>query len=265
MGLRHILAKTNVFSFLFVFLTDEKLDIKIHASHTCAHRTPASIGTCATLALHQGLGEFFPRCLLLMLRCGMWIVTPSRHGCLRFPQCWQKTDQSLGLHQTRLDKHDAELDSQRLLLEDLETEVSLLRKNSSDCGRMGCDMSSDSPHRVCLCEAGRRLALRPSQKIDRRESKNLSDALLSMLQTCLQNNVVVRSPFAANCQISLGIKGGGGWDSYREFRVALVAGIEAQMFDARGETQKVSTELSPLRLSNIVQRRVLPEENWSEP
>ena len=42
----------------------------------------------------------------------------------------RKIDQVLGLHQTRFDKHEAELDSQRQLLEDLKTAVSLLRKNS---------------------------------------------------------------------------------------------------------------------------------------
>ena len=59
-----------------------------------------------------------------------------------------KLDQALGLHQTRLDKHDAEPDSQRQLLEDLKTEIFLLRKNRTDRGRMGCDMSSDSASTV---------------------------------------------------------------------------------------------------------------------
>ena len=53
-------------------------------------------------------------------------------------------DQVLGRHQTRLDKHDAELDSQRQSLEDLKMEVSLLRKSSFDTGRMSCDTSSDT-------------------------------------------------------------------------------------------------------------------------
>ena len=73
-----------------------------------------------------------------------------------------------------------------------------------------------------------------------------------MLPTCLQNNVVARAPFAANYQISLGIKSGGGWDSCREVRDALVAGIEARMLEVPGETLKVSTELSTR------------EEKWSE-
>ena len=81
--------------------------------------------------------------------------------------------------------------------------------------------------------------------------KKLSDELLSLLPTCLQNNVVVRAPFAPNYQISVGIKCGGGWDSCREVRVA---GIEAQMLEVRGEALKVSIELSPRRkvsLSNM--------------
>ena len=60
----------------------------------------------------------------------------------------RKIDQVLGLHQTRLDKHDAERNSQRQLLEDLKTEVSLLRKNSFDTGRMSCDTSSDTASTV---------------------------------------------------------------------------------------------------------------------
>ena len=49
------------------------------------------------------------------------------------------------LHQTRL---DAELESQRQSLEDLKTEVSLLRKSSFDTGRMSCDTSSDTASTV---------------------------------------------------------------------------------------------------------------------
>ena len=52
------------------------------------------------------------------------------------------------LHQTRLDKHDAKLESQRQSLEDLKTEVSLLGKSSFDTGRMSCDTSSDTASTV---------------------------------------------------------------------------------------------------------------------
>ena len=76
---------------------------------------------------------------------------------------------------------------------------------------------------VLLCEAGLRLALALRRNFDRLEFKKLSDELLSMLPTCLQNNVVVRAPFAANYQISFGIKGGGGRDLCREVRDALVS------------------------------------------
>ena len=58
--------------------------------------------------------------------------------------------QVFGLHQTLLDIHDAELDSQRQLLEDLKTEVSLLRKGSTDSVRMESGMSSDS---ACTVES----------------------------------------------------------------------------------------------------------------
>ena len=70
-----------------------------------------------------------------------------------------------------------------------------------------------------------------ASKIDCTEYKKLSEVLLSSLPNSLQNNVVVRAPFAANCQISLGTKGG------------------------RGEPLKVAVELSPRRkitLSNML-------------
>ena len=57
-------------------------------------------------------------------------------------------EQVLGIHQTRLDKHDPEPESQRQSLEDLKTEVSLLRKSSFDTGRMSCDTSSDTASTV---------------------------------------------------------------------------------------------------------------------
>ena len=39
----------------------------------------------------------------------------------------RRMDQVVGIHQVRLDKHDAELDSQRQLLEELRSEIRLLR------------------------------------------------------------------------------------------------------------------------------------------
>ena len=39
----------------------------------------------------------------------------------------RRMDQMIGFHQIRLDKHDVELASQRQLLEDLRTEIILLR------------------------------------------------------------------------------------------------------------------------------------------
>ena len=46
----------------------------------------------------------------------------------KFDGLERRMDQVLGVHQTRLDKHDAELASQRQLLEDLKTEITLLRQ-----------------------------------------------------------------------------------------------------------------------------------------
>ena len=120
----------------------------------------------------------FSRRLSLMLICvavpsdrfWQWNLTPSRHGCQRLPQYpiqnlirkldskhdgfERKIDQVLKLHQTRLDTHDAELDSQRQLLEDLKTEVSLLRKSNTDSGTMSCDMSSDTTSTVGVLLTG---------------------------------------------------------------------------------------------------------------
>ena len=130
----------------------------------------------------------------------------------------------VGLHQTLLDKHDAELDAQRQLLEDLKSKVSLLRKNSLDSGKMSCETSSETastagsstqsewcPHNV-LVRGWAPFSSRPSSKIDCTEYKKLSEDLLSILPTCPKNNVVIRAPCAANYQISLGIKEGG-WDA----------------------------------------------------
>ena len=56
----------------------------------------------------------------------------------------RKIDQVLGIHQVRLDKHDAKLGSQRQLLEDLESEIGLLRQSGVDLGKQPSDISSDS-------------------------------------------------------------------------------------------------------------------------
>ena len=62
-----------------------------------------------------------------------------------------------------------------------------------------------------------------SQKIDPIEYKKVANEFLSCLPHCLQNNVMVRAPFAANFQISFGLKDGGGWDSCRAVQEALIA------------------------------------------
>ena len=90
-----------------------------------------------------------------------------------------------------------------------------------------------------------------SSKIDRIEYKKVANELLSCLPLELQNNVMVRAPFAANHQISIGIKDGGGWDSCRAVQLALCAGIETNAIEARGHQLKVSNELSPHKRSTL--------------
>ena len=53
--------------------------------------------------------------------------------------------------------------------------------------------------------------------------------------------------FAANYQISFGLKDGGGWESCRAVQEALIAGVESNMISVRGHFLKVSIELSPRR------------------
>ena len=116
-----------------------------------------------------------------------------------------------------------ELESQRQLLEHLKMEVSLLRKGGagvggSCLGGVGSDSSSDTSSTVgssasqsewcpqnVLVRGWAPFGCRPAAKIDRREYKKLSEDLLSMLPTGLQNQVVVRAPFLANFQLVLGI------------------------------------------------------------
>ena len=51
--------------------------------------------------------------------------------------------------------------------------------------------------------------------------------------------------FAANFQISFGLKDGGGFESCRAVQEALIAGVESNMISVRGHELKVSIELSP--------------------
>ena len=181
----------------------------------------------------------------------------------------RRIEQVLGLHQTRLDKHDAELSSQRQLLEDLRSEIGLLRRTGVEQSRQFGDLSSDttstagSSNSFSLAEwCSRTVLVRgwapfgspASQKIDPIEYKKVANELLSCLPHCLQNNVVVRAPSAANSQISFGMKDGGGWDSCRAVREPLIAGVESNMINVRGHSLKVSIELPPRRkitLSNM--------------
>ena len=107
-----------------------------------------------------------------------------------------------------------------------------------------------------------------SQKIDRIEYKKVANELLSCLPHCLQNNVVVRAPFAANYQISFGLKDGGGWDSCRAVQEALIAGVESNMISVRGHELKVSIELSPRRrttLTNMFRADTFLKKNGVNP
>ena len=172
----------------------------------------------------------------------------------KFGRFERKIDQVLGLHQTRLDKHVTELASQRQLLEDLLTEVSLLRESGTGLGRMDSDPPSDTPSPVGS-SSWAPFGSRPAAKIDRIEFEKLTEDLLSMLPTCLQNQVVVRAPFAAFFQLVLGIKGD-----------ALSAGIEHRGLMVRGQLLRVSVELSPRKkstLSNIFRAESLKKKGVS--
>ena len=68
--------------------------------------------------------------------------------------------------------------------------------------------------------------------------------MLSCLPHSLQNNVTVRAPFAANFQISFGMKNGGGFSSCRAVQEALSAGVESNMITVRDPDLKVSIEKS---------------------
>ena len=60
----------------------------------------------------------------------------------------RRIEQVLGLHQTGLDKHDAELSSQRRLLEDLRSEIGQFRRNGVEQSRQFGDLSSDTSSSV---------------------------------------------------------------------------------------------------------------------
>ena len=168
-----------------------------------------------------------------------------------------------GLHQTRLDKHDVELSAQRRLLEDLRSEIGEFRRNGVEQSRQFGEQSSDtsstagsanSPVQGDWCP--KTVLARGWALLDLPRRKRLivlstrrwqTNCLLSCLPHCLQNNVVVRAPFAANFQISFGLKDGGGWDSCRAVQEALIAGVESNMISVRGHELKVSIELSPRR------------------
>ena len=64
------------------------------------------------------------------------------------------------------------------------------------------------------------------------------------LPRSLQNNVTARALFAANFQISFGLKNGGGFNSCRAVQEALSAGVESNMITVRGHELKVSIEKS---------------------
>ena len=123
----------------------------------------------------------------------------------------RRIEQVLGLHQTRLDKHDAELSSQRRLLEDLRSEIGQFRRNGVEQSRQFGDLSSDTSStvgsstsfsqaewcpRTVLVRGWAPFGSPASQKIDRIEYKKVANELLSCLPHCLQNNVMVRAPFA---------------------------------------------------------------------
>ena len=84
-----------------------------------------------------------------------------------------------------------------------------------------------------------------------KDYKKVANELLSCLPHCLQNNVVFRAPFAANFQISFGMKDGGGWDSRRAVQEALIAGVESNMINVRGHSLELSIELSPRRKTTL--------------
>ena len=147
----------------------------------------------------------------------MWILSWMPKLDTKFSGLERRMDQMIGLHQIRFDKHDAELASQRQLLEDLRAEITLLRGGSTGAGPSVSDSPCVSPSSVGLSASSyvwqpQNVLVRgwapfgSSAKTDRVEYKKLSEDLLP---DCLRNQVVLRAPFAANYQLVLGVKGGG--------------------------------------------------------
>ena len=195
-----------------------------------------------------------------------WVASFIERMDQRLDANERRIEQVLGLHQTRLDKHDAELSSQRRLLEDRRSEIGQFRRSGVEQGRQFGDQSSDTSStagsanssiqgewcpRAVLVRGWAPFGSPASQKIDRIEYKKVANELLSCLPHCLQNNVMVRAPFAANYQISFGLKDGRGWDSCRAVQKALIAGVGSNMISVRGHVFKVSIELSPRRRTTL--------------
>ena len=171
----------------------------------------------------------------------------------------RRIEQVLGLHQVRLDKHDEELSALRRLVEDQGSKIDDVRRVGAEPSRQFNELSSETSSivgstnslgagewcpRAVLVRGWAPFGSPASQKIDRVEYKKVANELLSCLPQSLQNNVVVRAPFAANFQISFGLKNGGGFNSCRAVQEALTAGVESNMITVRGENLKVSIEKS---------------------
>ena len=178
----------------------------------------------------------------------------------------RRIEQVLGLHQVRLDKHDVELSkhdvelsAQRRLMEDLRSEIGDFRRGGAEPMRQSSELPSETsstagstnsmgPGEWCprnvLVRGWAPFGSPASQKIDRVEYKKVANELLSCLPHALQNNVTVRAPFAANFQISFGMKNGGGFSACRAVQEALSAGVESNMITVRGHDLKVSIEKS---------------------
>ena len=124
----------------------------------------------------------------------------------------RRIEQVLGLHHTRLDKHDAELSSQRRLLEDFRSEIGQFRRNGVEQSRQFGDLSSETSSivgssnsfsqaewcpRTMLVRGWAPFCSPASQKIDRIECKKVANELLSCLSHCMQNNVMVRALFCS--------------------------------------------------------------------
>ena len=64
----------------------------------------------------------------------------------KFEGLERRMDPMMGIHEGRLDKHDAESASQTQLLEDLRIEVSSLRSNSSGPGSTASNSLGRGPY-----------------------------------------------------------------------------------------------------------------------